>query len=720
VGQYFLEGCVVYIDDTLIYADTPEEFVDKVDKVLERMAAANIRLKPSKCEFGVSEVTFLGHVFNAEGFRLSEARKAGIVNVPTPRSVSHVRSFVGMVQFFHSFIPHLSTLLAPLTSLTKKSMGPFIWTPEAEEAFKVLKEAIMNASALSWQTESDPLVLYTDASTVGMGAVLVQEQGGQEVPLVFLSKKFSDAASRWSTIEQECFGLVYSIQQLKQYLLGRHFFIKTDHKNLIFLSSCQVPKITRWRIQLLEYDFTVLHIPGVSNVVADALSRSFLNVVRGAGEQELSESEQIDVIRSVHNEIVGHHGVERTMDILKAEGIHWKGINGQVEHFIKECLICQKIKPHRHKALATWHYHLHGNHPMEELSVDSIGPLPEDSQGNKHILVIIDNFSKFTSVYPTEGTTAVEYADALIKHIGMFGLMKTIRSDGGPQFTADIVKDLHRMIGIEHIVVAPYHPEANGLVERKNAEIMKHLRALILTKRMEEHWSRYLPLVQRIINYTKDGSLGVAPAKILFGDMLPVDMAMDVLVSGDEVPVNKYLVELKRVQAELIARSQDHLSKEAKIREGRVPSVDPNPQNSFDIGEYVLMSYPSRPPTKLNSMYRGPLVIMEKSRNDLFKVLDLITNKSYPVHISRLRKLKVPIGVTRTQLRDLALMDHGEFIVEKILDHRGDHKKKSTLEFKVRWLGFEPEDDTWEPYANLRNNVALDVYSKEHVELGLG
>jgi hypothetical protein len=599
-------------------------------------------------------------------------------------------------------------------------MGPFIWTPEAEEAFKVLKEAIMNASALSWQTESDPLVLYTDASTVGMGAVLVQEQGGQEVPLVFLSKKFSDAASRWSTIEQECFGLVYSIQQLKQYLLGRHFFIKTDHKNLIFLSSCQVPKITRWRIQLLEYDFTVLHIPGVSNVVADALSRSFLNVVRGAGEQELSESEQIDVIRSVHNEIVGHHGVERTMDILKAEGIHWKGINGQVEHFIKECLICQKIKPHRHKALATWHYHLHGNHPMEELSVDSIGPLPEDSQGNKHILVIIDNFSKFTSVYPTEGTTAVEYADALIKHIGMFGLMKTIRSDGGPQFTADIVKDLHRMIGIEHIVVAPYHPEANGLVERKNAEIMKHLRALILTKRMEEHWSRYLPLVQRIINYTKDGSLGVAPAKILFGDMLPVDMAMDVLVSGDEVPVNKYLVELKRVQAELIARSQDHLSKEAKIREGRVPSVDPNPQNSFDIGEYVLMSYPSRPPTKLNSMYRGPLVIMEKSRNDLFKVLDLITNKSYPVHISRLRKLKVPIGVTRTQLRDLALMDHGEFIVEKILDHRGDHKKKSTLEFKVRWLGFEPEDDTWEPYANLRNNVALDVYSKEHVELGLG
>jgi hypothetical protein len=105
----------------------------------------------------------------------------------------------------------------------------------------------------------------------------------------------------------------------------------------------------------------------------------------------------------VHNETVGHHGVERTLDILKAEGVQWKGMKGQVEHFIKECLICQKIKPHRHKALATWHYHLHEDHPMEELSVDSIGPLPEDSQGNKHILVIIDNFSKFTSVYPTEG-----------------------------------------------------------------------------------------------------------------------------------------------------------------------------------------------------------------------------------------------------------------------------------------------------------------------------
>jgi hypothetical protein len=632
-----------------------------------------------------------------------------------------------MVNFFRSFIPNLSTIMAPLTELTKKKVGAFEWTDEADATFVKLKAAVLEATALGWQTENDPLTLYTDASTVGLGAMLVQEREGREIPLQFVSKKFSDAATRWTTIEQECFALVYSVQVLKSHLLGRHFFIKTDHRNLIFMSTCMVPKVVRWRLTLAEYMFTVIHIPGVTNVVADALSRSFHAVVRGA-EREPSPDEQLAIIRSFHNELVGHQGAERTKGAMEAAGYQWPRMQGHIESFIKECVICQKFKQGRRVPVATLNHHLHGNYPMESLSIDTIGPLPEDEEGRRHIIVIVDNFSKFVELFPTHSTSAAEYVDSLLKHIGIFGLMKKIRTDGGTQFTAEVCKQLHKSLGIEHLVTAPYHPQANGMVERRNAEIMKHLRVLVACRRVEKSWSRYLSLIQRIINYSVDGSIGVAPAKIIFGDMLPLEVSMDMSVtlsedmsaSGNFVHVQDYLSELKRVQFELIAASQKHLEDEAEHRENRILSVGKSDKNTFSVGDYVLLSYPNRPPSKLSSLYRGPMIIESREREDLFHVLDLVSNKVYPVHVSRLKKLVVPAGFTREQLKDLALNDHQEFKVDHIVDHRGDPRRKAGMEFLVRWLGYEPEDDTWEPYRNVKDLAALDEYSSAHPELRLG
>ena len=173
------------------------------------------------------------------------------------------------------------------------------------------------------------------------------------------------------------------------------------------------------------------------------------------------------------------------------------------------------------------------------------------------------------------------------------------------------------------------------------------------------------------------------------------------------------------MQTILIAESRIHLDKESKKREKRLPVVDEAEATKFEIGDYILLTYPNQPPYKLASLYRGPMVIAEKERDDLFRVVDLISNKSYPVHVDRLRKLRIPVGMTREQLVALAASDQGEYVVERILDHQKTGRGKHDIEFWVKWLGYEDGDNSWEPYENLKDVIALDEYAKEHPELRL-
>jgi hypothetical protein len=191
-------------------------------------------------------------------------------------------------------------------------------------------------------------------------------------------------------------------------------------------------------------------------------------------------------------------------------------------------------------------------------------------------------------------------------------------------------------------------------------------------------------------------------------------------VSYDQVPINTFLQELKSVQLALISASQRHLAEAATKREHRVVSVELSDENSFQVGDYVLLKYPNRPPNKLSSLYRGPMIIHEKEREDIFQVLDLVTNKVYQTHINRLVKLKLQAGIGRAQLLALAAADIAEFEVEEILSHRGTPHRRSSMEFLVRWKGEEPADDTWEPWSNVKDLVAMDVYSHKNPSLKLG
>jgi hypothetical protein len=161
--------------------------------------------------------------------------------------------------------------------------------------------------------------------------------------------------------------------------------------------------------------------------------------------------------------------------------------------------------------------------------------------------------------------------------------------------------------------------------------------------------------------------------------------------------------------------SQEYLEKQKLLRKVNVPTIT-NPI-SFDVGDYVLLSYPNRPPNKINPIYRGPLVIVDKE-DSVYTCSDLISNKNIRVHADRLRKFIVPSSFIHSDIIALAAADKNEFVVESIVAHSGNNKR--TFKFLVRWQGYEPEEDTWLPLSEVKDLMALDIYSRDHPSLGLG
>jgi cleavage and polyadenylation specificity factor subunit 1 len=703
----------------------------------------------------MESIEFLGHVFSKYGSILTEQRVQGIVDLPEPTSVKAVRSFIGMVNYFRDYISDLSGLLVPLTELTKKKWTdePFSMTSAASRAFKHIKLVLLGHSHKVIMNEVDPLILYTDASTTSVAGVLMQVQGGVEMPCQFVSHTLSDQATRWGIMELELYAFVFCVKQLAPYLLGRRFIVRTDHRNLLYLSNSTVPKLVRWRVLLSEYQYTVEHISGKENVVADGLTRvhrsqlqyikpnkrhlyhddTIPRVFRLVGEdmegseegyvedsdednehlEALGPIERRNIFSRFHNSMVGHFGIDRTLKALAKAGHGWRGMRADVTGWINECGICQKIKHQRHSGWEDeYEHHLYSTEPLKNVSVDTAGPFPEDEHGNQHIILIVDDFSKFVGLYPSRSTTSEEYAQALIQWVAIFGVPYQVRSDGATQFNSKLSTDLKSLLNYQHLTVVAYHPQANGLAERRMAEVKKHLLALVYEKRIKERWSRYLPLVQRILNYTVDGSIGTQPARVILGDLADTDLVMDLPEAWANRNVAEYLTHLRAAQATLIRATQDYLNSNQKKR-GRDGGAKSTEVAQFHEGQYVLLEYPTRPPNKLSGLYRGPMVIHAIERPDLITLRDLTNNKLSLVHTSRIKAFRHPAEMTEEEATALAAVDMDEFYVDSIIDHTWEGKNPKKWKYRVRWLGYEPEDDTWLPWSSIKDLEALDKFIED-------
>ena len=265
-----------YFDNVLIFSDTWEEHIHAIENVFSRLKQYGLTLKPSKCSFGSSSVEYLGFVIGGGTLKAVPDKLQAIQSVEIPTTKTALRSFLGTCQFYSKFIENFATISAPLSDLLLKGVSePLKFDEIALESFNLLKSKLVSAPILKLPDKDKIFVVRTDASQIGIGGILLQYHDSSPHPVAYVSRKLLPRERKYSTIERELLGIIFSVNKFKYYLLGAKFILEVDHRPLVFLQKFKGdnPRIMRWALSLQSFDFRIVYIPGKDNVGADMLSR---------------------------------------------------------------------------------------------------------------------------------------------------------------------------------------------------------------------------------------------------------------------------------------------------------------------------------------------------------------------------------------------------------------------------------------------------------------
>jgi len=284
----------------------------------------------------------------------------------------------------------------------------------------------MQREAVTFHGLRDAIVVRCDASMLGVGAALLNLDGEEEKMIAFTSKSFKDASSRWSVIEQECYGIVHALTSFEPMLMG---FISLFN---VIIETCngytrQRTKTDSLGLRIQGFQFTIQHIPGTSNTFADQSSRLEVKKLSIRGVE--SDEPVTDAIQRFHNAEVGHKSAQTILRLLRQAGYDWETMASDIQSFVASCSSCQKrlLPPDEREV----NLHSHRTYePFELISIDTLGPLP-DAEGYRYIIVFICYTTKVAWLYPTKNTTAQEAVNALNHLTGRIGVVREIMSDQG-------------------------------------------------------------------------------------------------------------------------------------------------------------------------------------------------------------------------------------------------------------------------------------------------
>uniref|UniRef100_A0A2N9EXV4 RNA-directed DNA polymerase n=1 Tax=Fagus sylvatica TaxID=28930 RepID=A0A2N9EXV4_FAGSY len=417
---------LVFFDDILVYSCTMQEHIQHLQITLDILRSHQLHVKREKCQFGQTEVKYLGHVISQEGVLLDSEKVSAMVQWPKPHNLKAMRGFLGSTGYYRKFIRNYGKIATPLTKMLKKNS--FVWSLEAEKAFEALKEVMTKALVLSLPNFDKQFIVECDASGVGLGAVLKQDR-----PIAFHSQALHGKNLLLSTYEKEMLALVMAVCKWQHYLLGRRFTVHIDQRSLKYLWSQKLTTDAqqRWLSKLMGFDFKIEYKKGSENRVADAFSRRdevpeegtlvaisspILQWVEAVCEAQLSTIEVPEIIQRVQDgeafHSSTHEGFHKTFQRIRAN-FYWPKMREDVLAFIRECEICQTHKVEQLAPTGLLQPLPIPNQVWEDISMDFIDGLPT-SQGKTTIFVVVDRLSKYAHFIPishpytaTDGQTEV-------------------------------------------------------------------------------------------------------------------------------------------------------------------------------------------------------------------------------------------------------------------------------------------------------------------------
>jgi hypothetical protein len=444
---------------------------------------------------------------------------------------------------------------------------------------------------------------------------------------------------------------------------------------------------------------------------------------------------------AIHNNESGHHGLDFSYrKLLKRCGSKWANERGeatkvkiQLKAYLDACPICQKVKGLRDKVKTKHSFIV--SRPFLEVSYDFIVFKREDKNGNRYLIVAIDNFLKIVELKPVKNRDAETVTRFLLELGARYGHMARLRFDNEKSFTGLLVSKLNEVRGTEEQPCIPYHPQANSVCERQNGIIMEHLNALILGCKLGPEskvaWSDLVPFVFSLVNNTPKNPLGISPLSLLYGVFANYDQPLlpnvQANAQGTETNPVDYLEALIAWQTQLLDITEQIQSDHFTKMEKRFNNTDRIRQ--FNVGDFVLQQ---KTATKISgkpgTRWVGPFLVMDRRNNDpSFPVLDLMNLTDMRVKTASIEDCRIfntswfeEMNLI-PELTKLAAIDENEYVVEEIISHKPMGKRGklplSKFLFEVKWQDFDTT--TWEPYSGLKNLEPLELYAAKHPELNI-
>jgi hypothetical protein len=741
-----------FVDDCIVASESIEQHAKDVKFVIDRLNSANLILKESKCSWFQHSVRMLGFVVDASGVRVDQSKLTNVSKWPLPnKNKKHIQQFMGLVNYLREFVPMISRVAEPLTSLVNAENVEELWTDRHTKSFETIKEILQSKMMLHYPDLSKQFYVATDASLYGVAAVLFQKnEAGQDLYIGFVSSSLSPSQRRWSTTKRELYAVVLALLKFRKYIWGKKFTVFTDHKALVYLHTQKIanPMLIGWIETLLDFDFDVVHIPGILNKLPDILSRLYSpledenklvedsvtsKIIRRSPKKkaiirkkrfsrdktinvlatklverkdELTdymtppEEERDALLKEAH--AFGHFGSQAIVRDLHSQGLHWANIYAEAKDIVSSCVECQKhnISKRGYHPLSN----VVANRPFDHIAIDLAGPFDVTEEGYVYMLVITDICSKFVILRPLKNKQSDTVAKELVRVYGDFGVPRICQSDNGLEFKNAVMNSISKNLGIDRRYTTPYHPRANGAAENAVRTATNTLRKMM--KSDSHSWAYYLPIIQLCMNRHIKAKTMSSPFSLMF--------ARRVNLPDDYGNEKKFKLPIESMTMRELEERVDYMDKIVfpAILE-RTQKINEEYNKKFNqksvlvdipVGTHVMIRLQNRS-SKLAPIYEGPYTVVRRNTGGSYELKDeqneLLSRNYVP------SELKV---VTL----DESSIEEEYYEVEGIRDHRGEEGHR---EYLIKWKGYSEKENTWQKASDFTDPTIIQRYWNKQREL---
>ena len=541
-----IQGVEVVVDDILVWGENKQQHDARLRQVLERADHRNLKLNKSKCQFGKHQVAYLGHILTNHGLKPDPKKTLAVKNMPSPANKEDLQCFLGMITYLSKFIPHFSQIASPLRQLLEKDTA-WQWHHEHEQSLLKLKELATSAPVLAYFKPDRPVTLSVDASSKGLGAVLIQD----DHPLAYASKSLTNTQQQYAQIEKEMLAVVFGCIRFHGYIYGvPNVTVESDHKPLESILKkplCQAPlRLQKMIMTVQKYSLNVVYRPGKELVLADTLSRAFLQDDDDSLEEKF-EVNTLSVIPMSDNKLTElkdqtekDKQLQQLMNTIKTSWPtnkkdapreclpFWKfrdelSVSDNIIFKGEKVVTPTKMRPEMLRYIHSSHLGIEKckrrardvlfwpgmtsqiedvvlqcqicstyqrNNTKEPMLPHMIPERPWSQVGadlfqfnSQTYLILVDYYSNFIELNLLNTTTSQQVTTHLKSQFARHGIPDRLITDNGPQFSSDTFRQFAKDYCFQHCTASPHYPQSNGMAEKAVQTVKNCLKKAVLDKR---------------------------------------------------------------------------------------------------------------------------------------------------------------------------------------------------------------------------------------------